>query len=377
MDEIDLLVELHFNLDDEIKFKQIIKDYDHVIKGRTTASLYHNLIKHIWKKKQYNLNDGQIILRNSFKIYDKLVPNRSALRKKLSEIRQIIKANQNEKQIYKSSINDNYFNMTEKDRVKLINDYQSKILQNNNDKISIYVNEIETKTMELLLSDDAFKKVVALLVITGARTYELLYKNDFKKVNDNDSLIQISNIAKKREGQADKKIERPILFISAKKALKDIKSVRKELNENYKVINDNCEVSKSIMNRLNREVVSAFPFTAKMGNKSSFLRKIYANIAYLLHGDPKKVNKNTYISNILGHDGLLTSFSYSNIEVYKTRPKEHIEKVKINKQSSKEDKFKILDEIMKKYNNTLTKSDLMKKAKMGRVIIDEYMNQKI
>jgi hypothetical protein len=45
------------------------------------------------------------------------------------------------------------------------------------------------------------------------------------------------------------------------------------------------------------------------------LRKIYADMAWDTYGDKKYESKQTFVSEILGHDGLLTSFSYTTINV--------------------------------------------------------------
>ena len=68
------------------------------------------------------------------------------------------------------------------------------------------------------------------------------------------------------------------------------------------------------LNTLNKTVVKHFPWLKDSRNKASMLRKIYADLAWDQYKN-KYTNKQVFISEVLGHSSLSTSFSYTTVNV--------------------------------------------------------------
>jgi hypothetical protein len=160
---------------------------------------------------------------------------------------------------------------------------------------------------------------------------------------------------------------------------------------------------------MNKVALKWFPFLSELQQQSSLMRKIYVDMSFTMFADPKKTNYNSWISDVLGHSGLLTSFSYSWISV---RDKEQVKETdmnsKINMLEKKLDllvalseektslknenpyvavahtpkpretntsKFERLEKIWEA-DKTISNSALRAKAKLGSKVVNEFMKSK-
>ena len=104
------------------------------------------------------------------------------------------------------------------------------------------------------------------------------------------------------------------MLFTPKQFLREVKRLRLDFKGKL-LENSEGELSKDKSQTLNKHALKHFPFLKDVHQKASLFRKIYADMAWSLYGDPCTQNQNSFISNILGHDGLLTSFSYSWVNV--------------------------------------------------------------
>ena len=149
--------------------------------------------------------------------------------------------------------------------------------------------------------------------MTGSRPIEV-FTSKFSACNktkgDPNNYICISNIAKKKD--KEKIVKRPILSfdanITSRKLIKFINKIRSDV---VSPLVDG-QLSPSITRALTRTMEKEFIFAKEQKNKSSMLRKIYAELAWVEFG--KGINKNVYIQDLLGHANLNTSFSYSFVD---------------------------------------------------------------
>ena len=140
------------------------------------------------------------------------------------------------------------------------------------------------------------------------------------------------------------------------------------------------------------------------------LRKLYASLSYSNFANPKTTNFNTWVSNVLGHGDMLTSFSYSWVNVadpeeikaegIKTELEELRRKIDLylnlkntneiesendtaeckyqplGKRASREDKYKLLEQIWNDYEGKITNIKLREISKIGAVIVNEFIKEK-
>lgn len=295
--------------------EDIINKYFPDIKGNTIAMKYHNAVKHIFETKT---NDKNIleVLPKFYEVYTHYYPLLTTKKQKLSEIRKIIERNQS-KNAYRLSKHDKYFNLNYNQRADLLDKYNQDIEKKNKNKIQIDEGEILSSMRTLILSKNPYDRAISLLLASGCRPVELFYLNKFHLIKDKPSYLRITNIAKKRSGQVNE-VERPIVMFSATA----FKGLVKRLRDDFKgkiVYDENNNKFASDKNKtLNDRIRKKLPWITSTGvsNISSLLRKIYGSLAFARYADPKKENKNTFLSNILSHNSLQTSFSYSIINLH-------------------------------------------------------------
>jgi len=368
-----------------IQILQIVKKTFPSIKSKTPAMAFHESVKEIFKTKMSD-EAGLKLLPKLYKIYTLLYPNLKTRKQRLSQIRmKFIKPNQSDK-LYGLSMLDKYFNINRSERTGIIKEYQKDVATKNRNKMQIDIDFIFKKMDELIDSTDVYNKALALLLASGCRPIELFFMNKFQyEVNDG-AWIKVLNLAKKREGQKDS-TTRPIIYFTPIKFFKELKIVRKHFT-GKKLKNANNELSKNVSAILNRRALLNFPFLKSVSQRSSMLRKIYAVTAYRLYGNPQKENQNSFIGRILGHSGLLTSFSYSWVSVT-TKGNQSVKvaalKSKINKlesqtktkrTASQSDKLKILQKIWRENNGKITNTKLREKSGMGSRIVNKFLQSK-
>ena len=384
--------------------KPIVKKQFPNVPSGTPAVGFHNSVKEMFKHKISD-QEGLKVLQDLYLIYTRLYSNLNTRKQRISEIRKhVIKTHQSAN-LYRQSMKDEFFNLDLDERVGIIEAYKEEVQSKNQNKLQLDINDIYTKMRELLLSKNIYDKALALLLIYGGRPIELFFRNKFEYVKDKPSWIKVLNLAKKREGQ-ETTTTRPVLLISPKQFREEVKKLRHHFR-NKVVENKAGELAKDKSQTLNKRAIKHFKFLKDIRQKSSLMRKIYADMAWQKAGDKNKENQNGFISSILGHDGLMTSFSYSWVNVVDQKAIKNEDEInakidelqhqilllmnkkventgedlndenppRMTSKKTKEEKIKKLEEIYKK-NPDITNTQLRKEAKMGSRIINEFLKDK-
>ena len=297
------------------KIREVVDEYFD-IPNKKDAPAFHEAVMQLYKTKT---TDTQAIesLKPLYDVYRALYPNDKTLRQRLSEIRtKAIQKHQSEK-VYAVSKRDSHFNLPEANRVAIVEAYKESIKAKNADKIQVDETLIYAKLTELALSKNVYEKIIVVLLASGSRSVEVFSKSKYSLMSGNDSYIRIDGLAKKRQTQIDEGhdwVEKPVLFLTPKTLVRLVKEIRNHF-KNKVVIDDNGVLAKDKSATLNKYVVQHFPFLEDLHYKSSFLRKIYADLSYKNFADKATTNYNSWISRVLGHEDMLTSFSYSFVNV--------------------------------------------------------------
>ena len=252
----------------------ILQSFDRKI---TTTSIHLALVA-LFSNHYLNLNTKRLyeLMRWVNKRYAEL-PSTSNVETNLSKIRQVVKATFGaESEHYKKSQKHLLFDPIQK---KLnIQEYNKKVFERNSQCLPIKVSLIN-KLLAYKDSEDYRKKIVYLLIDSGAR-YSELFHGIWAIDTENEHNLVMSNISKTKN--KDREISRPLLSKDPEHFLSILGQI-KDMNED--------SVLHSVNAFLNKEI----------GESSYFLRKAFANMAYYVLNDPK-IAKTTYLSKILGHN---------------------------------------------------------------------------
>jgi len=268
-------------------------------------------IKHIKDRFRTKLTETEFKsdIKNYYDILRKRYPNNRSLSVKLSEIRKVIKANQ-DPELYKLSTYDIYFNLPRDDRNKIKSDYKKSVEKKNMEQLNIKYKSIKSLIKELKTSNKLYDKVILLLIASGIRPIEIFISKFKRKTKYK---LQIEDLAKKRGKKS--KVIKPLNFMTSDEFITMLNDVKKNIAsvENKDPIKNNI-LNKNIHYKINRKIIELFDIPLTQ-NKSSFLRKLYSVISYKHYNKRKNINFNLYLKTVLGHDDLLTSFSYSTINL--------------------------------------------------------------
>jgi integrase len=317
------------------------------------------------------LEEGLVKLKEAYTQYRAFYENDATLKFKLSQIRKVIKANQSP-ELYTKSTYSEYFNLPQEAREAIVQAYTAKITEKNNAQVQLNEAEIMRTMRTLMLSKSVYDTIILVLLATGCRAYEVLSLSKFKAVVGKKSYLRVEGLAKKREDGSF--VEKPVIMLRPRQTITMIKQIRSHFKDKSLIVDG--KVASNVMTSLNAHVVTHFPITATMSNKSSFMRKIYASLSYLHFADSKTTNKNTWISEMLGHNDKLTSFSYSYVNIVPTllekAPKapEVTAPVLTNRKAPASEKQALLNY---HYTPGMTNAELRKKTKMGSRIVNSYL----
>jgi hypothetical protein len=355
------------------------------LKCISVGSCFHRATLQMFKVP-IEYEDGISNLQKLYKKYGKYFPKLTSRRKYLSDVRQIIKKTGNLK-LYEASKLDVNFNMDKKERTELAENYKDQVIKKNKNKLQIDLGKIEEKVVGLSTSTNVYDKIILVLLCIGSRPKGVISENTYRVVG---SQIEVSNLTKKREGNKNTTVLRPVLFVTAEILVKKWDAIR-HWTKTRKVINKNGELSKNINNTLNNRVVKIYPWMADWNQKSSMLRKFYATISFEQYADKSKMNFNAYIQEKLSHESIMTSFSYSvlNIKRDDTQGLEELNtklaslEIKYNmilNQKFKGDKPDLertnkLEDIYEK-NPSITQRAMKKASGMGSTTVSKFLKSK-
>jgi hypothetical protein len=275
------------------RLKQILGAEDNV--GIVTTNLAMKVMSYEYKTQKEALATMKIL----YNALELAYPNRLTLKTRLAKIRTVIKQYQKER-VYKYSLSSEYFNLPYTENMIQKQNYKNKVLERNRTPDDIPDNIIEIAT-EWLNSNDKYQKALAVLLAIGSRPIEL-FKTGVYEVEDENHII-VSGLAKKRENNNKLSTIRPVLLISATEAVAAVETVRNEFKSNS-ILDRDGNLSSYIVRMLTKRCLD-------LGTTTYNLRRIYARLAYEQFGN--NTNFNVFIGDILGHENVTTSFSYSNI----------------------------------------------------------------
>jgi len=178
-------------------------------------------------------------------------------------------------------------------------------------------------------SEDWKYQFICLSLGVGSRPVELAFLSSFSELSDEDvkikpefnklknKMVKVSGLAKKRGKNPDENYAfRPLIGYTSKEFVLRHLELREELNKftKGKIITGNT-LNQNIQKNVNRIVKKEFP---KFGFKNPTLyitRKIYGATAFQRFKNSLNIrNRNQFISDILGHSGINSSFHYSTVE---------------------------------------------------------------
>ena len=256
-------------------------------------------------KSKMKLSEGLKRMKFYYKILRNDYKNNLTLKRKLTTIRQTIKKYQS-KQLYKYSTYDTYFNISKKERDKIITDNETKITNKNNKNLIIKQSDILDFYNKIKNSTHKKDLIFKLLINSGFRLNGL-YTTDIKEHKTDPYKIIISNIPKMRN--KNKILNRELLFMDSKQFITDLNKL-KSYDKSY--LDKNNNVVSRISNMINRYIKSRFKQYKFMN--SSFLRKLYLILLYDRYKNQYD-NINMFIKSNLGHKELSTSFNYSIVKL--------------------------------------------------------------
>lgn len=330
-----------------------------------------------------------------YSVLKSIYPNLNTLSMKLSNVRKWIKENQLP-DVYEKSTQSKYFNLSKEQRMEKIDKYKAYVRERNMDKIQVSLEAMLDRQQELLLSTNVYDIVLACMMASGTRPVEIFDKNQFEQIDEKPSWIRVLNIAKKRDTQDNHQTTRPVIGLTPQAFISLVNIIRNTFKDKV-VISTNGTLASDKNTTLNKRFAFRFPEFANETNKSSLLRKIYGNMSYELHADRTKINLNTWLSSVLGHDvkDLSTSFSYSFVNITKKQNqnvddlKAELEHLKAILESGKithsviqpvyqigrepaESKYVRLERIIQEYPS-ITNHELRKRSGVGSVIVNRYL----
>ena len=390
---------------------ETIEEYFPQFSDKKTAPGLHECVLKIFEKK-IETKEGAQVLQDLYPTYRKLYTNNKTIKQRLSEVRKVIQANQDET-LYKLSRLDKYWNIPEDERNAIVNAYKSDIKAKNAKKIQVDVNEVYEQMRELIMDKDVYKKIAALLIATGARPVGLFAKNKFELIKDKPSWVKVSGLAKKRKEQieaGEDLTERPIILFTPKFVINEIAKIRNHF-KNKILLDKKGTLAKDKNDTLNKRIIEAFPWTKEHHQKSSMMRKIYSSLSYKLFADSKFQNENSWIQSVLGHSSgdLMTSFSYSYLNVADSREEKNSEQIqtqieelrnqvqmlltkkiepdavetaepvgekKSKPRESDESKIERMEKIWEKYDGKISNSRMRQLASLGSKAVNAFMSKK-
>ena len=248
------------------------------------------------------------LLPKLYKLYLIAYPSdatRSSLTSKLRKVIQEVHGDAH----YDVAVNPRYFGLSAEQMAALNAEYKEAVGDKNRDKVQVNTAQLMGRMRELYEATASESALAAdlgiwLMLAAGFRPAEL-FSNEVKLASaENDRNITVGNLAKKRND--DKwfvTVDRPVIEATAGELLRRL--------GRFRALYSGKEYDVTIRNALNASARKWFPDLTAGNQGASIMRKLYASLAYKLYADPARVNFNSFIQGVLGHNDVGTSFSYS------------------------------------------------------------------
>jgi len=185
------------------------------------------------------------------------------------------------------------------DKGKVFKNAKDKVIESNKEVVLINYKEIVNKLKEIIINKNPLDLLALLLLACGARVNEF-FNSEFEQ---RDGLLFQSFVSKKSNPELG--ITRKIILVSPGMFIKlrkfTIKMLKLEFPDLYQ--------SKTLSVKANKRIKELFGPNTTLHT----MRAWYAVISHHLYA--RSENLNTYISRVLGHEGLSASFNYSGYKV--------------------------------------------------------------
>jgi Telomere resolvase len=292
--------------------------YDAILKAypKQTEQTIRRIFIEVWsgtmlRNRTTDPNKFTILFQETTKIIQALYPNQNSSEMFFTKLRKsIIDRFGDGSQIYRLSIKN--MGLSPAERTERGKNYIAQVAERNEKRGEmepIYVDDI-LKTIAIYKTDrDPFKRAMAVLIATGMRGTELFKVSTIKKINDSE--IEILQLAKSRPG---KKSVRPLIEMEADEVVSSVKFIRDNLNTS----GTNEQVEARLNPRLNKVFKDIINMTSHKA------RYIYANVAYKLFAESKKIPYESYLGKILSHESAQSTKSYLAINLEEGESKESV-----------------------------------------------------
>lgn len=279
-------------------FDEILKVYPKQ-KEQTTKKLFMAVWSGtVLRCKSRDGNKFKILFEETTRIIQALYANPNSSEALFSKMRKFL--------IERFGENSNIYNLSTKfmglspeERSQRSEDYNKRVAERNEKRADldpIHIEDVLNIVDRFKNDKDPLKRAVSVLIATGLRGIELFKISTIKKVSADE--IEVLELAKSRPG---KKSIRPLLKMKADEVIEGIEFIRSNLN----VSGTNEEVE----NRLNQPLNRIFKKIV-FGMTSHKARYLYANIAFKLFAESKKIPYESYVGSILGHESAQATRSY-------------------------------------------------------------------
>ena len=204
-----------------------------------------------------------------------------------------------------------HFSMTpEEAKVRQI-DSDAKVENRNTNQYNI-----STTTIDRLLTslrnklNKKFDIITALLIAelcSGSRLIELLSDKFTYTADTKEGWVVQSDVAKNKTG-TPRPVIKPIIFLTVAEFLELIGTIRSKMTKKP------SDTNITLSNRYSKRLSSKIKDLLILGLSSSHdLRRIYANYSYNLFGGNRSLQ--SYLKQVLGHDGYAATVNYSTVRV--------------------------------------------------------------
>jgi hypothetical protein len=178
----------------------------------------------------------------------------------------------------------------------------------------IYVEDILKVIQKLKKSNDPYEQSLAVLLATGSRSVELFKVSKYYEVPNDPTHITVKGISKDKgnRGYANITIQRPLVGLAGSEVVELSHEIRDELN----LKGNNTKISNTTNTALNKSFKEWIqPLAPDFLTSSHKCRYIYANVAFLLFGKPKRIPYESFLNEILAHASSESTKSYLGINV--------------------------------------------------------------
>ena len=262
------------------------------------------------------------ILINS--IYTKLYPNKATLDVKMSKdvrvvIRGIYGYESKEYELVKKLVC-----MSKKEKYDLVSKQKNSVYQRCSDRIDFTIDEVYQAIERGLDHEDAAYRLVAILMMCGARPVELLGPAKFKTESSIGPHWVSQDYIAKRKSMYGAPVIKPLIKLpklTAARFIHKLEEVRTALHTRWEnFLDEEGEVRRDVSKKLN-EAAKDLMYNRE-GAVLYTARKIYGNVTYhQFYRESTIYGKNPsyciWLNNVLGHDkrSTDTANNYSNVDI--------------------------------------------------------------